>query len=258
MNVSTAFVAHSQATVLMQPTQGSFNDPAMNSRATAMFCVALGQHRFDLATSQLATVRLGVVRPIALRFFRTAPRLAGLTGDGGYRINQRQQLCHVVAIGGRDARDQRNAVRIRCDMVFRACLAAIRGGSVQFGPSKTARTEAESTTARDQSIWSAACKCSSRIRWSLSQMPKRCHSASRRQHVMSQPHPISCGNISHGMPIISTYRIPVSVWRCPIGFRPGCRRRRGFGGGKCGSINVHNRSSKICLAMSYLLVRPRP
>ena len=42
-------------------------------------------------------------------------------------------------------------------------------------------------------------------------------------HVMPEPHPISWGSISHGIPLLSTNRMPVSAFRFSIGFRPGYR-----------------------------------
>jgi hypothetical protein len=73
---------------------------------------------------------------------------------------------------------------------------------------------------------------------------------------MPEPHPISCGSISQGMPLRSTNRMPVSALRRSNGLRPGCRNRRGFGAGSSGSMMLHNsseRSGSAILTTSFLL-----
>jgi hypothetical protein len=48
--------------------------------------------------------------------------------------------------------------------------------------------------------------------------------------------------------------MPVSTARLSSGLRPGCRERRGFGGGSNGSMSAHRSSSSIGLAMSLSAV----
>ena len=93
--------------------------------------------------------------------------------------------------GERD--DQRDALRIGEDVVFRARLAAIGRVRPGVGPPFSARTEALSTTPRDQSIWSAARSASNTTRWIFFHTPAACQSCSRRQHDIPDPHPISLG-----------------------------------------------------------------
>ena len=90
-------------------------------------------------------------------------------------------------------------------------------------------TEEESTTARDQSIWSACWRWAKRAAWTFFQTPCFCQADKRRQQLMPLPQPNSCGSSSQGMPVRSTNKMPLSAWRCPIGLRPGYRRRRFFG-----------------------------
>jgi hypothetical protein len=115
-------------------------------------------------------------------------------------------------------------------------------------PPKTARTDDESTTAREKSILSAPRSLFKRVRWTVSHTPAFCQSRNRRQQVMPVQ-PIARGRSSHGIPVFKTNRIPVSTVRLSLGFRPGYRRRRRFTG-KCGAITFHNASSKITLAMA--------
>jgi hypothetical protein len=76
-------------------------------------------------------------------------------------------------------------------------------------PPKTARMELPSMTARDQSICPQRASQSSKTKWISCQMPACCQSRSRRQQLIPEPQPISCGSISQGIPLRSTKRIPV-------------------------------------------------
>jgi hypothetical protein len=110
--------------------------------------------------------------------------------------------------------------------------------------------EEESTLMRDQPMRSAASSLARSISRNRSQTPACCHSRSRRQQLMPEPQPISCGSISQGIPDCGTNGMPVSTARSPNGLRPGHRDRRGFGGGGNSWISAHNSSSSIGLAMS--------
>jgi hypothetical protein len=61
----------------------------------------------------------------------------------------------------------------------------------------------------------------SRTSWSRCQTPALFQSRSRRQHVMPEPKPRSCGKYSHWIPVCSTYKIPHSTFRSGNGLRPG-------------------------------------
>jgi len=52
------------------------------------------------------------------------------------------------------------------------------------------------------------------MKWSSCQIPHSCQSRSRRQQVMPEPHPISCGSISQGIPLRRTNTMPVR--HCPV------------------------------------------
>jgi hypothetical protein len=87
-------------------------------------------------------------------------------------------------------------------------------------------------------------------RCNFSHTPASCQACRYRQQVMPEPHPISWGNISQGMPLLSTNKIPVNTVRRSSGLRPGNRRRRGLIGGRIGSISFHNSSEINSLAMN--------
>jgi hypothetical protein len=213
-----------------------------------MFGVAFGKHRSHTTPTQSSAMGLGIVCSIALDAFGASPA-STFAADFGDRVHQRYQLRDVVSVGSCQRGRQRDAVGIGEDVMLRARFTAIRGIRAGLRPPKTARTDVLSTTARDQSIWSASSSRWSNTQRILSHTPAACQSRSRRQHVIPDPHPISWGRYSQGMPVLRTNKIPVSTERLSFGFRPGFRRRRFLGGGNSGPISSHNSSSKIGRAM---------
>lgn len=232
----------------MKPTVRAFDHPAKHAQTTAVFLVAFGEHRSNATPPQSLAMGFGIVRSIALNALRSSP-LSAFAADFGNRVHQRDQLRYIVRIGPGQRGRQGDAVGIGEHVMLRARFAAIRGIRARLRPPKTARTDVLSTTARDQSICLASSNRCSNTQRIFSHTPAACQSRSRRQQVMPDPHPISLGKYSHGMPVLRTNRIPVSTERRSFGFRPGFRRRRFLGGGSNGSISFHNSSSKIGFAM---------
>jgi hypothetical protein len=232
----------------MQPRESAFHDPAGRAQTAAMRRSTLGEVGRDAASPQRVTMRVGIVAAITLHPIRPETRVTHPAGNRRDPLHQHQQLSHIVAMCSRKNRRQWQALRVGDEVVLRPGLAPVRGIGARLRPPKTARTEDESTTARDQSIRSAACNRANNVRWILSQTPAFCQSRNRRQHVIPDPHPISGGRSSHGMPVLSTNRIPVSTARSSSRFRPGYRNRRRLTG-KSGPITSHNSSSNTVLAM---------
>lgn len=248
VDIGASFPADAQATELMQPGQGALHHPTCLAQATSVGRLPSRQDGRDAAPAQRVTMRLGIVTTIALYPVGSEAWVTHAPGHRRNRLDQHQQLGHVVAMRPGQNRGERKTVRVRDDVVLRPVLATIRGIGARLIPPKTARTEAESTTARDQSIRLAACNRASSVRWILSQTPTFCQSRSLRQHVIPVPHPICGGTSSQGMPVFNTNRIPVNTERSSNRLRPGYRNRRRFLGNN-GSINSHNASSNTDLAM---------
>jgi hypothetical protein len=68
---------------------------------------------------------------------------------------------------------------------------------------------------------SAACNSARSSSWRRCHTPASCHSARRRQHVIPDPNPSSCGRNSHGIAVYSTNRIPHRTCRSGTRLRPG-------------------------------------
>lgn len=242
MNVGATFETNTQTAKLMQPGMRALHHPACDTQATAVRGATTCDYRNDAALTQRGSMGIGIVGAIGLQLGRFTLWTPGLASDGRYTIDERNELCHVVIVGWRKDHIQRNALRIRDDVVLAARTAAIGWVRSSFFPAPTARIEELSTTAREKSNWSAPRSFAKSILCNRCHTPRRCHALSRRQQVIPEPQPISLGSISHGIPDFSTNKMPVSTRRLHNGFRPVWRLRRRFCGNN-GSISAHNSSS---------------
>jgi hypothetical protein len=145
-----------------------------------------------------------------------------------------------VRLGQNDI--DRDALRVDEEVVLAARLTAIGWVRSSFFPPWTARTDELSATTREKSSLSAPRSLSSSTRCSLRHTPAFCQARTLRQHVMPEPHPISCGSISQGIPDCKTNRMPVKTRRSSNGLRPGCILRRRLTGNNGWTI-PHNSSS---------------
>lgn len=249
MNISPTLVAHAQPTILIQPGHRALDDPAELTQAAPVCIPSAGQSRLDAHRAQRVAMRLRVVGAIPIDDIGTTPGAAELPPQWRNLGHESVKLCHIVTIRACRVGRQGRAVAVGQDMVLRAVLAAIRGIWAGLIPPKTARTLDESTTTRDQLILSAPWSFSNRTRWTLSQTPAAVQSRNRLQQLIPLPQPSSWGRCSQPMPVRRTKRMPVKALRDSIGLRPGYRARRGFGGGRSGSMSSHNWSSNIGLAI---------
>ena len=155
MNIRTTLVPNPQTPILVQPTERAFHHPPIHPQTTALFGPAPGQHRSGSQPAEDPAVTLRVISPVPVQACGTAARWPRLAADGRDGGDQGEQLPNVVLVGRRHLRRQGNAVGISYEMVLAARFAPIRRIGAGLVPPKTARTEAESITARDQSILSA-------------------------------------------------------------------------------------------------------
>ena len=171
MDVGATFVAYAQAAELVQPTERAFHHPSCFPQATAMRCSAAGQLVGNPALLQPAMVRGTAVGAIPLHGIRSLPRATDLAAERRNGRHERLQLAAVMHVGRRQLDAQRQPLGIGAKMMFAARFASVGRVWSRLKPPKTARTLLESTTARDQSIRSAACNRQSSSWWSFFQTP---------------------------------------------------------------------------------------
>ena len=253
MNIATPFITHTQSAGLMQPSKRTFYNPACLAQSASIFSSAFGQQRFDIHSSQCEPMRLRIVPSITLNDIGSFYRPTFFAGYFRNGLHQIKKLRDIVAIRTGNDGGKRNSICIGNHMMLTAFFPPICWVWACFLPPKTARTDAESTTARDKSILSILRKWLSSAWCMLFHTPAFCQSRRRRQQVMPEPQPISCGRYSQPIPVFRTKSMPVNAARSETGLRPGYWNRR-FRCGMCGSMIFHNSSSSIGLAISNLHV----
>src|SRR5436853_5942083 len=187
VNLWPSLISDTQLAKLMQPREGSLNHPAIHAKAAAMFRVSLRQHWLNSSLPQLQTVRLRIIGPVTLHPFGPLPGSATLAFDRRNGLDQRQQLRHVMRVGGAQNHRQRNALRLSYDVMLAPRFRFISRVWAGFGPPFRARSAELSTTARDQSICSELRSRASNNSGKRCHTPAACQSRRRRKQVMPLP-----------------------------------------------------------------------
>ncbi len=245
MNVVATLKANAKTTEVVKPRTSTFDNPAEFAQTTAVLCPAPGNHRLDASLAKFLAMRLGVVATICIDNLGFLKRPATYAANRWNGVNQRQQLSDVVAIRARQDRADGNAIGIDEDVVLGAWSRAIRGVRTSFSPAPTARTDEESTAAREKSSSPASRNFASSSSCNRFHTPALCQSRNRLQQVEPEPNPNFVDRSRQRIPVLSTNRMPFSAARFATGHRPGYFLRRGFGVGSNGSISAHSSSSTI-------------
>jgi hypothetical protein len=249
MDRGQSLVADAKTVEIMEPGMRPLDDPSILSEPAAVLIAALGEYRFDTPLAQFLSVCFRVVSAISIDNLRLLQRAPANPADGWNGVDEWQQLCDVVTIGtGQDDRE-RHAVCVGRDVVLGARSRTVYGVRPSFWPAPIARTEDESTTTREKSIWPAARNSASSTSCSRFHTPASCQSRKRRQQVTPEPQPISAGKSRQRSPVRNTNTMPLNAARSATGLRPGYFSRRAFGWGSNGSSRCHNSSSMIGLSI---------
>lgn len=191
MYVVSSIESGAQSAHLMKPTDRSFDNPACGSEAAAMIRSPFRQVRLDPALQQLPAMRLRIVGSISLHSLGTMAWSAAFATNLWNGVHEREQLSDIVGIGGGQRGREGNSICVGDQVVLAAGFTAICRARPRFFPPCTARTDEESTTARDQSILSAACSLASKVSWIRRQTPCFCQACRRRQAVIPEHQPSS-------------------------------------------------------------------
>lgn len=234
---------------IMEPGMSTLDYPSILSEAAAVLGASLRENRFNTPLAQFLAVCFGVVPAIGIDGLRFLQRTTANAPDSWNRINKRQQLCDVMAIGSGQNDRERHSICVGRDMVLGPWSRAIYGVWPGFWPAPIARTEDESRITRERSIWPVARSSARSSSCNRSHTPASCQSRNRRQHVTPEPQPISAGRSRQRSPVRNTNTMPLNAARSGTGLRPGYFSRRAFGCGNRGSILFHNSSSMIGLSI---------
>ena len=173
-----------------------------------MWLAPCGDRRADAALPEQPPVLVVVVAAVREQHVRPPPRSADEAADSLDLVQQLYQLGDVVAVAAGQRHRERDALTFGEDVMLAARPCAVDRAGTAFGPRRAALTWQESITALDQSSCFADRSFFSSTRCSSSHIPASFYAARRRQQVMPEPKPNSCGRYSHWIPVCSTNRIP--------------------------------------------------
>ena len=118
MDVGPAFVADEQAFHLVEPAEGTLDNPAIAPQARAVAVVSVREHRSDPKLAERLPVCVGAVAAVAEQRLGTSPRPAGDASNGRHALEQRQQLRDVVAVAAGQRPGKRCSVRVGQEVVL--------------------------------------------------------------------------------------------------------------------------------------------
>lgn len=105
----------------------TFDYPSILSESAAVLSAALRENGFNASIAQFLSVCFGVVSAISINDLRLLQRPTANATDGGNRIDKRQQLRDVVAIGTAQDKRERYPICVGRDMVLGTGSRAIYG-----------------------------------------------------------------------------------------------------------------------------------
>jgi len=242
MDVEPAFVADGEAAEFVEPSEAALDDPSIAAEFLTGFDASPCDARFDLAAVTGAAAAPVIVSLVGVQLVRSASRPPSLARNRRDGVDQILKRYTVVDIGSRQYEGERNATTIGDQVPLGARSASIGGVRACRRSPLFAAMDELSTQARLQSIASASRNRRSNSRWRRSHTPAACQSRNRRQQVTPEPHPISNGSLSQGMPVRRTNKMPLNAARGGTGGRPPF----GFAvaGGSRGSTISHRASGR--------------
>ena len=201
MDVVAYLPADPQAAEPVQVGERAFHDPALGAESGAVFGAPAGDDRLHAEIPDQAAVLVVVVVAVAQHHVRAAPGRPRLPRTGGNRLKQWDQLGDVVAVAAGQGSGERDAGGVGDQVMFAARPTPIDGASSGLGSPFNARIWEPSTAAREKSRAFALRSSARRTSWSRGHAPASVHSARRRQQVLPEPKPSSCGRCSQAIPV---------------------------------------------------------
>jgi hypothetical protein len=98
VDLGAAVVADEQPFELVQPGEGSFDDPAVAAEPGAVLGLAASDERLDPSPPKLSAVAVGVIAAVTDELAGSATGSADDPAHGRYPIDEREQLGDVVAV----------------------------------------------------------------------------------------------------------------------------------------------------------------
>jgi hypothetical protein len=255
MGVVSTLVAHFQPPEAVDPRERSFHRPPVSAQLLAGLDAPPSDSGDYASLPEVSATSREVVALVGMQLLGALARSATRSLDRLDGVHRLLQDLGVVDVRARVDHRERDAISVDHDVALRARLALVRRVRAGLLAPRGAATLDESKDALSHSIWSASPKRSRSLVCSLSHTPASCHSLRRRQQVIPEPQPISWGNISQGMPLLSTKIMPLRAARSSMRGLPPLGL--GESSGNSGSITSQSSSVTSSLAIPSHYPLPR-
>jgi hypothetical protein len=258
VNIKPLLISNGQSAKVVEPGKCALHHPAVPSQLLAALYTSPRNPRGDAPLAKSKPVLLRVIPFVSVHLHRSKAWSTSFPvqrRNGIYHLLQHRRVRYIssCALYGQrysSAFDHKMALRAWFSLIRRVLACSLLPF---FTP--LAGMVAESSETLDQPISPASLSLSSSSLCSFFHTPAFCQSLTRRQQVMPEPQPISCGSISHCKPDLSTKIMPVRAARSGMRGRPPF----GLGGsfGKSGSMITHSSSGTSGLLIPNYYRKPR-
>lgn len=204
MEVCTYLVADPESFELVEPGEGSLDDPAGLAESGAVKCAASGDLGRDPAGADQTPVFVEVVAAVREEPARPVTRPSAKPADAGYRVEQWHELGDVVPVSAGQGDGEWGSVPVDDEVVLAARAGTVDRRRSGVSPPLRARTCEESIAASSMSSSPPARSPVRRTSWSRGHTPASVQSRSRRQAVTPPQPTRSAGTSRQLTPLHST------------------------------------------------------
>ena len=133
VDLGAAVVADEESFELVEPGEGSFDDPPVAAKSGAVCRLTSGYLGFDAARLECSAVDGEVVGAVGADAVGSATGPADLPTNRWHPVNKRDQLGAVVTVPTGDGPREREPAAVYQEVVFRAVSGSINWARARFG-----------------------------------------------------------------------------------------------------------------------------
>jgi len=132
VDVVAAVGTDQEASTVVEPCEGTLDDPAVASESGAVFCLAARDDRLDATCPDEAAVLVVVVAAVGDQRRGASSRSAGAASHGRHAVEQLEQLGDVVAVAAGECPGERDTAAVYEQVVLAAGPASVDGAGTRF------------------------------------------------------------------------------------------------------------------------------
>ena len=133
MDIITPFISDTETSELVKLGERTFEEPAIDTQATAVLRVVFCDHRLDAAVAKFPTMRFRIIATVSQNTVWLLSWSAWLSADWRDGSTKGFEFFDVIHILSSQDGRQRNALTIGNDVMFATRLSPIGGVGPDFG-----------------------------------------------------------------------------------------------------------------------------